>query len=360
MTAQEIINNDVNNIIKRVGDSLKRLSGKTLLITGPCGLLASYMVDTIARLNEAYLNSRCKVIGLQRSKVTKDSRLGHLLARKDIRLVTHNVALPFKIKEKVHFIIQAAGKSAPKFFQEDPLGTIDVNVNGLRWLLDYAAGEAVESVMFLSSGEIYGEPPAENIPTPETYNGNVSTLASRACYTEGKRLGETLCSIFYRKFNVPAKIVRPLLVYGPGLSIDDPRVMADFMRKGINHEPIAMLDEGKALRSYCYIEDATVAFFKVLLSDANGEVFNVGSDKEEVSIRQLAELVHDLCGIKIAPQFKVTEKLEYVKEAPGRVCPGIGKIRKNFGYEPRVSLKEGLLRTINWNLARLNKELLKV
>jgi nucleoside-diphosphate-sugar epimerase len=131
--------------------------------------------------------------------------------------------------------------------------------------------------------------------------------------------------------------------------------MADFIRHGINGERIVMLDEGTSIRSYCYIMDATVAFFKILLSDSNGEVFNVGSGKEPITIRKLAELIHELCGIKALPQYKNKKIVEYVREAPKQVCPDITKIKTMFGYEPRINMKERLKRTINWNLAKLNK-----
>lgn len=356
---QKIINNDILEIVRAVGDEFKKLSGKTLLITGPDGLLASYLVDTVAYLNKAYLLQRpCKVIGLHRSEINQGSRLSHLLDSEDITLIQHDVIEPFDIKEPVHFIIHAACRSAPAIFQAEPLSTVDVNTKGLRWLLDLATKSPVESMMFFSSGEIYGNPPPEHIPTPETYNGNVSPLGSRACYSESKRLGETLCTIYYRKYNVPVKIVRPFIVYGPGLELKDRRVMADFMRSGINNKPIEMLSEGLNTRSYCYISDATTAFWRILFSGQNGEAFNVANDKEEISIRQLAELIHELCNINVpvkGPRAGPEKETGFLKEAPDRVCPDITKIRKMFGYEPKVDIKEGLKRTINWNLAKLGK-----
>lgn len=356
---QKIINKDILEIVQAVGEEFKKLSGKTLLITGPNGLLASYLVDTVAFLNDKkILESSCKIIGLYRSAIKKGDRLFHLLGKPHINLIQHDVAQPRRFDEPIDYIIHAAGRSAPAIFQAEPLSTVDVNVKGVRWLLDLAVEKQVQSFLYFSSGEIYGNPPPEHIPTPETYNGNVSPLGLRACYSESKRLAETLCAIYYRKYNVPIKIVRPFIVYGPGLELKDRRVMADFMRSGINHKPIEMLSDGLDTRAYCYISDATTAFWRILFSDQNGEAFNVGSDEEEISIRDLAELVHELCNINVpvkSPGPKLEKETGFLKDAPSRVCPDITKIRRAFGYEPKVDVREGLKKTINWNLAKLGK-----
>ncbi len=354
---QKIVKEDILEIVEAVGEEFKKLSGRTLLITGPNGLLASYLVDTVAFLNkEKILKDPCRVLGLYRSDLKKGDRVFHLLADPHINLIQHDVTQPCRFDEPIDYIVHAAGRSAPAIFQAEPLATVDVNIKGVRWLLDLAIEKQVRSFLYFSSGEIYGSPPPEHIPTPETYKGNVSPLGSRACYSEAKRLAETLCSIYYRKNKVPVKIVRPFIVYGPGLELKDRRVMADFIRSGINHKPTEMLSEGLDTRSYCYISDATTAFWRILFSDQNGEAFNVASDKEEISIRDLAELVHELCGINVpvkGPGAESEKEIGFLKEAPKRVCPDITKIRKLFGYEPKVAIKEGLKRTINWNLAKL-------
>jgi UDP-glucuronate decarboxylase len=357
-SAQEIIDEDISSVIQTLGGEVRRLSGKTVLLTGPAGVLAGYLVDTVAQLNDKRLLEKpCRLVGLSRSEIAPDSRLGHLLGRKDIVFVKHDVVNPYLPQEKVDFIIHAAGRSAPATFQSDPLGTIDVNVNGLRWILDYAKDNAVESVLYMSSGEIYGNPPKEFIPTPETYNGDVSPLGPRACYTESKRLCETLSSIYARLYNVPVKIARPFIVYGPGITVSDRRVIADFMRSCIEGKPIEMLGSGSDIRSYCYIGDATVAFWKLLFSDRNAEPFNVGSDKEEITIKELAEIIHGLFGIPVPVRIRDAKKEDatFVREAPNRVCPDISKIRSTFGFKPKVGIRDGLRRMIDWNLLRLGK-----
>jgi UDP-glucuronate decarboxylase len=360
--ALTIIEEDVSKIAGQLKIDAKKLEGKTLLITGPNGLLAGYLVDTIAYLNDNYLKTPCKVIGLQLGGVKKNSRLGHLLGRTDMRFESHDVTVPYKPKGEVDFIIHAAGRSAPAFFQSDPLGTIDVNVKGIRWILDCCAkskklkGGGVKSVLYMSSGEIYGNPTPENVPTKETYAGNASTLAPRACYTSSKRLSETLCDVYFRNHNVPVKIARPFIVYGPGLSIEDRRVMADFMRKGIAGTPIKMLNEGLDSRAYCYITDATIMFFRLLLSDHNSDPFNIANNSEEITIRKLAETVHEICGIKKPVTVAKKANTSHIKDAPNRVCPDISKAKRLLNHTPEVTIREGLARTIKWNEAIYSKK----
>lgn len=344
-----IIKKDIENIVSRLDKTLDKLSGKTILITGASGLIGSYLVETIAYLNsEKKLSFPCKVLGLQKKDITKEGRLGYLLGRKDIQFISHDAALPYSPSSKIDYIIHSAGMSAPAFFLEDPLGTIDVNVNGIRWILEYARKNNVKSVLYMSSGEIYGNPTPENIPTPESYAGNVSTFGPRACYISSKRLAETLCHIYFEKYAVRVKIARPFVVYGPGLDMSDRRVMADFIRSGLKGLPITMMTPGLDTRSYCYIADATVAFFELLLSKENGEAFNVASDLEEVSIHDLALLVHKICNIK--EEVKVEKQdAKFIEGAPNRVMPDITKLRKTFGYKPEVGIEEGLRRTIEWN-----------
>ena len=351
-----IIKKDIENIVKRLGNDINKLSGKGILVTGASGLIGSYLVETVAYVNsEKILSKPCKIIGLQRSIITKDSRLGYLFGRGNMKFISHNVATPYEPLEEIDYIIHSAGMSAPAFFIADPLGTIDVNVNGIRWILEYSKKNNVESILYMSSGEIYGNPTPENIPTPETYNGNVSTLGPRSSYTSSKRLAETLCFVYFEKYKVPVKIARPFIVYGPGLGTSDRRVMADFIRSGLEGKPIEMLSEGKDTRSYCYVADATVAFFQLLFSSKNGEVFNIASDLEEVSIKDLAGLVHKICSIN-EPVKVLKKDVKFIKGAPNRVMPDISKLKKAFGFKPEVDIEEGLRRTIEWNKLMLKNQ----
>src|SRR5207244_2375697 len=146
------------------------------------------------------------------------------------------------------------------------------------------------SILYLSSSEIYGGPSPEIMPTPEDYRGNVSCTGPRACYDESKRLAETLCTTYFRTHRTPVKIMRPFNVYGPGQRLDDQRIIPDLMAAALARRPSVLYSDGRATRSFCYVRDAIRAMLLVLVSDADGEAFNVGND-EETTMSALAELM---------------------------------------------------------------------
>lgn len=349
MDRQTIIEEDIQRIIEAVGiGTFHPLEGATMLITGPNGLLASYIVDTIMTLNHAIFKNPCSIVGIVRSPPRPTDRLAHLYnSQSNISFIQNN---DIEFGVSFDYVIHAAGRSAPAIFVNDPIRTLNLNIFTLRGLL-LRATRQTRSFAFLSSVEIYGNPPPEWIPTPEHYCGQTDPLGSRAPYIEGKRSGEAYCMAFYRTEHVPVKIFRPCLVYGPGLDAQtDQRVMAYFLKQAMQTPPIVMHDEGKALRAYCYITDAMVMFWKIFLSNHNGEAFNIGNSSEEISIRGLAEMIHDLCGISEEP-IVILDRVDpnVFASAPQRVCPGMGKVKSIFQHEARVSLREGLTRTLLWN-----------
>ena len=187
------------------------------------------------------------------------------------------------------YIIHAAGIASPTIYRAHPIETMDANINGLRTLLDYArqrleAGLEMEGFLFYSSSEIYGDPAADAIPTPETYRGYVSCTGPRACYDESKRYGETLCVNFARQHGIPVTAVRPFNNYGPGMKITDGRVIADFFRDALAGRDLVMLSDGSPTRTFCYVSDAITGYYLALLRGRRGEAYNVGVDGPEISM----------------------------------------------------------------------------
>lgn len=349
-----IIMEDMREIVASLGSEAQRLSGKTVLITGARGFLASYLADAIAYMNHAgVLAEPARLLLLVRSPVGPSSRLSHLVGRPDVQFVIQDVCRPLQVADAIHFIIHAASLASPKAYRADPVGTIDANSLALRHLLDRARGGVTESLLYFSSSEVYGTPEPEHIPTPETYVGRVDCTSGRACYIESKRFGETLCKGFCEQYRVPAKIVRPFHVYGPGLRLDDGRIMAELLSFGLKGKPVELLSDGLATRTFGYVSDATTAFLKVLLSDYHGEVFNVGADAPESSILELATLVSQLFGQSNPVKTNTAPKLEHLRGAPDRACPDLTKIRHRLNYSPAISLETGLARTIRWHQSQL-------
>ena len=328
----KIIEQEVQEIVFEFKDFLNSLEGKTVLITGGSGSIASYLVDIFERFN-------CKLIILEKNEITSESRLSHLIGHPNVKFICQDVGKPFSLPSNINIIIHAASRANLKAFLEDPLDTIDANINATRTLLEYARENPVENFIFFSSAEIYGNPVKEFIPTPETYTGNIDCLHPASCYTESKRLSETLCSIFFRKYNVPVKILRPLLCYGPGMK-NDGKVISDFYVAGKNNKEINLRDRGEDTRSFCYISDAVKGILMVMFKGNSGEAYNLGSDKENISILGLA---HEIAGVLnngalVKPNLDTLPKQIY--GVPTRNVD-ISKLRK-LGFEPKVSLREGL------------------
>ena len=356
----DVINKDLELICYNLNKEFVYLSGKKVLITGGAGFLGYYLIQVLLHWNT-------KVDKTKHIKVTVYDNfirgVPYWLTtieknNENIKLIRHDIThpLPGDIDD-FHFIIHAASIASPSFYRMYPIETMDANVNGLRNLLDYCLRQKeknrhVEGFLFFSSSEIYGDPTPENIPTPETYFGYVSCTGPRACYDESKRYGETLCVNFTRKYNLPIKVARPFNNYGPGLKITDRRSFPDFARDVFSGRDIVLLSDGSATRTFCYIADSITGYYKVLVKGKNGEAYNIGTEEPEISIAELAEKVvslsKSLFSYKGKVVYKVSADKDYLTHNPNRRCPVITKARNDLGYDPVVSLDEGLKRTLIW------------
>lgn len=348
--AQTIIDEDIAEIVSYLDlTTMRQMEDKTIIITGPGGLLGGYIVEMLMYLNNHIFNNPCKIIGIIR-------RLSDRLLRFREHKWFSYTFLVDDVAEYPNFIVHAAGRSAPSSFIADPIGTIDANIILLNEVLAELRSDDLESIAYFSSSEIYGNPDPLWIPTTEARPGSTYSLGVRGCYTESKRCGEALCRAYYDKYQMPVKIFRPMLVYGPGLSINDGRVMAEFMKQGIGGKPIVMRGNPDAKRSYCYITDAMIFFWKIFLYDRNGEAFNLGNGRDMVTIRELAQMVHEICGITEGPtQVSMTKDNEDVLgSAPDIACVSMAKAQALTGYKAQTPLKYGLKRTIEWNKEMLS------
>jgi UDP-glucuronate decarboxylase len=253
--------------------------------------------------------------------------------------------------------VHAASIASPTFYRLHPIETMDANVNGLRHLLDACVslardGRPVERLLFFSTSEIYGDPPAEQIPTPEDYRGNVSCTGPRACYDESKRYGETLCVNFAQCFNLPITIARPFNNYGPGLRLSDRRLVPDFARDVLNGHDIVMYSDGTPSRTFCYVADAVVGFYKILIKGGIARPYNIGASAPEVSVRQLADEMVGVAAAHFGYRGSVVRATSgdrnYLVDNPVRRCPLLTRAQHELGYEATISLREGLYRSLLW------------
>lgn len=339
-----IVSDDLTDVCDRARSALEQLAGSTVLVTGGAGFLPSYLVDAMARVNQERVPPPIRILSLDNYATGTPSRLAHLQGRRDVTFLHADLSAGVSLHGRVDYIVHGASIASPTWYRQRPLETIDVNVGGTRALLELARQQGVRGFLQLSSSEIYGDPPADRIPTSEDYWGHVSSLGPRACYDESKRLGETLCMVYHRMHGVPVKIVRPFNVYGPRLRLDDGRIVPDFLRDALAGKPIAVYSDGRVTRSFCYISDAVVAMLQILTADVAGEAFNVGND-EEMTVAEVAALADEVRGGGAGVSLQVSDDPDYLVDNPRRRCPDLGKLERATGYKPTVMLRDGLRRT---------------
>jgi len=366
--ANDVVEKDLSYICRNLEDEFARMSNKRLLITGGGGFLGFYLVQSVLSWNKKRSDQSIRLVILDNFIRGASDWLIKLGEGEELRLVKHDISksLPKYIGD-FEYIIHAASIASPTFYRKYPIETMDANVNGLRILLEYAVEQqernrAMDGFLFLSSSEIYGDPPPENIPTPEHYNGNVSCTGPRACYDESKRFGETLCVNFACQYGLPIKTVRPFNNYGPGLKITDRRVIPDFARDVLAERDIVMFSNGSPTRTFCYVADAIVGYFKVLVKGRKGEAYNIGVEEPEISIGDLADriviLAKELFGYQGKVVCRISSDSEYLTDNPNRRCPSIAKARTEVGYNPSISIDEGLRRLLIWY--QVNQDVEKV
>lgn len=342
-----IIKEDVRLIAEDLKEFLPNLEGGTWLISGGAGFLGGYFLDFLDYCNKNVFVKPCKVICIENFLSGTPDRIKHLMDNEYIKIINADIVKPLQISGEIDYIVHAASIASPTFYRKYPIETIEANVIGLKNLLEIAKNSKVKSFLFFSTSEIYGDPSLENIPTPESYNGNVSCTGPRACYDESKRLGETLAVNYFRQYGVPVKIVRPFNVFGPGLRLEDKRVIPDFFNDALRDKRIKILSNGSPTRSFCYVRDAVNGFLRTLISKHNGEAFNIGNDQQEISILTLAKRIA-LIVDKTEVEYAESQEEDYLTDNPQRRCPDLTKSREKLIYYPQVSLDEGLSRTLMW------------
>lgn len=345
--AEDIIFEDVEHIICRIANTLRLLEGKRILITGAAGLIPSYFLHVVYLLNKGYFSKKCELTAYFHKEIDENNKLFYLKKDRNFNLRIVDVSEEFEIGSGFDYIIHAASKASPRAYMKDPIGTIEANVRGTETILKYMLKNRAKSFMYFSSGEIYGSPPPEAIPTRENYIGLTNHLSERSCYVESKKFSETLCINYFRKYGLPVKIVRPVHIYGPGMRLDDGRVWADFIRNACKGKDITILSNGKASRGFCYISDSIVQLWSVLLSGKNGEVYNTGNDSEEITIKELAEIIAEIFHNK-AKVIIEDKNLPYLKDSPQRSCANMDKTLTEFGLKNEITIRRGLKRTIEW------------
>jgi len=318
---------------------------KVILITGASGFLGSYFSNFFCyfhkelKIKKIILND-LNINKIKKNLINKPLKKCEFL-NSDITKINSSV---YKLN-KVDIVIHAASIASPTFYRKNPLKTAEANVDGLKNLLNFSLKKKVKRILYFSSSEIYGNPDAKNIPTKETYNGNVSSIGPRACYDESKRYGETLCYIYNQQHKLPIRIVRPFNNYGPFLNKSDKRLPSDLLNTILDNNNIILHSDGKPKRTFCYVADAICGYLKVI-SYKKFDVFNIGNDDEEISVLKFTKIFREVAKKYINYSgniiFRKSNDIKYLTDNPQRRKPCLKKSRKLLKYHPKIKLKQGL------------------
>lgn len=345
---------DLDYTFSKLTDQEKeKLSNSTILITGCAGFLGYYYL----RFFEAHAEKLHikKVIGLDNFELgmpgwISDLRDNQIFEIKKFDIASDNIGTVVDA-EYVDFVIHMASIASPIYYREHPIETLDANIWGLRHLLDYYRDKHLKGFLFYSSSEIYGDPDIDHIPTKEDYRGFVSCTGPRACYDESKRFGETMCSLFFQKYHVPIRIVRPFNIYGPGMRLNDRRLPADFAKNVMSNEDIVIYSDGTPTRTFTYVADSIVGDLKVLLYHTF-DIFNIGSEAPEITVAQLADYYikagQDTVGYIGKITYRISYDKDYLTDNPTRRCPDLSKAKRLLGYKPTIKVGEGICRFLQF------------
>jgi UDP-glucuronate decarboxylase len=334
------LKNDINAIIEKISPESKKLNKKKFLITGANGFLGKYFIACLLELNKV-LKNKIKIYAID---IQFDNC--ELFNDKFVKCIKKDINTFKVIKTKCDYILHLAGIPSPKNYHDKPIETLLTSIIGTKTLLDLAKKNKAKFVFF-SSSEIYGNPDRLNIPTKETYNGNVSTLGDRACYDEGKRVGETLAFFYKKKFNVEINIFRPFNIIGPGMKKSDYRVFPNFFSAIKNNNPLNIFRDGKQTRTFCYIVDAMIFMFLIIIKGKN-IVYNIGINKPEITMKNLAKKIQYLVPKKVKIRFKNYPK-KYPQTEPLRRCPVISRLVKEFKFKQFTKIEDSIMNFYKWS-----------
>ncbi|KXK69356.1 NAD-dependent dehydratase [Pseudomonas monteilii] len=322
------------------------LYGRHILITGASGFIGGHVVEALAWLNRSQPQAHLHLYALARDLEKLRQRMPWLEIPGELTPLIQDVAEPCRLATPVDFIIHAASPASPKDYLQRPVDTIRANTDGTRELLELARDKQAR-VLFLSSGAVYGDNPWQTEAIAEGDFGREDPLGPRACYSESKRLAETLCLAYHSQYGVDARIARISHCYGPGMRLDDGRAICDLLADILLDRDIQLDSDGSASRPFCYVSDTVLGLFHILLRGKAGHAYNVG-ETHETSILQLAE--------KMIAAAGKGGRIEVRRQARSGPAPAvrnsghfnIDKIRA-LGWAPLTSLDVGLSKLLQVN-----------
>jgi dTDP-glucose 4,6-dehydratase len=306
------------------------------LISGAAGFIGSHLCDSL-------IASGDEVVGLDNFITGSRANLEHLLDHPRFRLVECDVIEPVKIAGPFDHVWHLASLASPKHYLAHPIETLESGSTATRNMLEVSRRDNARFLL-TSTSECYGDPLEH--PQSETYWGNVNPVGLRSCYDESKRYAEALTMAYHRTFGLRTNIARIFNTYGPRMALDDGRVVPAFIDQALRGEPLSVFGDGSQTRSFCYVSDLVAGLQRLSVSDERYPV-NLGNPSE-MTILQFAETI-----LKVAGSGQKIRNEPLPSDDPKQRKPDISKAQRLLGWEPRVSLEEGLMPTIAYfrNLA---------
>jgi len=312
---------------------------QTALVTGGAGFIGSHLCDALLGRGE-------RVICVDNFFTGSRENVAHLNDNQNFTLIEHDIvdSNDHFLNEDIGIIYNLACPASPVHYQHDPVKTVQTNVVGTTNMLELAKEK---NAIFLqaSTSEVYGDP--EVHPQPETYVGHVNQLGPRACYDEGKRCAETLCSDYTREYGLTTKIARIFNTYGPRMAENDGRVVSNFILQALHGESITMFGDGSQTRSFQYVDDLVDGLLKLADHKSFHGPVNIGT-QYEMSMKELAELILKLTDSKSEIIFKPLPE-----DDPKQRRPDTTVAKKELGWEERVLVEDGLQKTIKYFCERI-------
>ena len=325
---------EIEEIVRNLGD-IKSIEGKSILVTGGAGFLGSWLCDVL-------VEQHAKVFCLDNLASGLQSNISSMMDKDNFKFIQHDISQPIFFDEQLDVVMHLASRASPFEFEKYPIQILKVNTLGI-WVALGIAKKNDARFLYASTSEIYGC--AMEIPTSEGYNGNVNPIGPRSCYDEAKRCGESYAIAYKMQHGLDTRIARIFNTYGPRMRAEGVygRVIPRFIEQALSNKPITIFGDGSQTRSFCYVTDQVEGLLKLALSErAKGEVVNIGKD-EEITILELANMIGELTNSSSEIVFK-----ELPEDDPPRREPDIGKAKKILNWEPKVELKEGLSKMIEW------------
>lgn len=338
-----IVQNDLKEMLEDKNISWDKLKNNAVLITGATGMLAKYITYLLIYMNEE-MNYNVNIYILVRNMEKAIYNFGEYIEKDYFNVINQDICDELELKDKVDYIIHAAGSCSAYCIKTNPVGIIDANTIGVKNILEYAKDKDIKNILYVSTREIYGKMPEGIEMIKESDMGMLDPLDSRSCYPESKRMGEQIFKSYSDMYGINYNVVRMAHAYGPGMNLkNDGRVMADFMNNAVDGNDIVMKSTGDAQRAFCYITDAVKAMMLVMLDGDKYTSYNIANEEEPMKIRDVAKELANIAKDNIKVVYKQdNDPSGYCKYV--RVGLNTDKIRK-LGWKPQITLSEGLNRT---------------